>query len=130
MAKNQMNHKIFIINQDLSLISEIQQQAKNTDLELVFFDKIQNFIQSKNALHGNILILDLESLSGDDFDLLLNLSKTNGIIITTEKSEIEFKLMLLEYGIDYFLTTPFDIRELWAYIKNIREPLIISPRAI
>ena len=31
--------------------------------------------------------------------------------------------MLLEYGIDYLLTIPFDIRELWAYIKNIRKRL-------
>lgn len=69
----------------------------------------------------DLLLLDwmLPDVSGLDICKKVTVSHTFPIIMITAKSDITDKILGLEFGVDDYITKPFDIREVLARIRTI-----------
>ncbi|MCM4156137.1 response regulator transcription factor [Gramella sp. AN32] len=70
----------------------------------------------------DIIVLDINLISGSGIEVLKNLKKNNtttGVIIISANSSLEDKLEGLDLGADDYLTKPFHLAELNSRIKAI-----------
>ena len=77
-----------------------------------------------NALSGiyDVMILDVMLPKKDGFTVLRELRKNGGtvpVLMLTARSELMDKVTGLDAGADYYLTKPFEPRELMAYVRAL-----------
>jgi len=108
--------------EDDSVIAELLRRFFDTD-----YYALTNVIKPSQALNSikkenfDVIILDLTLPEIDGLDLCKKLSSltTAPIIISSARSDINDKLIALEYGADDYLAKPYDPRELEARIKTV-----------
>lgn len=113
--------QILMVEDDVVIAEFLGKYFETTDY------KITHVITPSNALHlikkklFDIIILDLTLPEIDGLELCkrMNALVTTPIIISSARSDINDKLMALEYGADDYLAKPYDPRELEARIKTV-----------
>jgi len=114
--------KILIIEDEKLLAESLKTllETKGFDVETVF-DGISGQEYAELGIY-DLLILDVMLPGLDGYQLAKNIrSKRCGtpILMLTAKSTIEDRIMGLNAGADYYLTKPFDTRELLACINAL-----------
>jgi DNA-binding response OmpR family regulator len=113
--------KILLIEDDKELCKITK---KNLNYQGAIVDVAQDGYQGlmlAKTNHYDCLIIDyiLPKINGDLIcEELRNENYNYPIIAMTVVNEFKQKLKLLEKGIDYYLTKPFNFSELWTVIKN------------
>lgn len=108
--------------EDDSVIAELLRRFFDTDhYALTHVIKPSQALNSIKKENFDVIILDLTLPEIDGLDLCKKLSSltTAPIIISSARSDINDKLIALEYGADDYLAKPYDPRELEARIKTV-----------
>lgn len=114
--------RVLIVEDNLRLAQSIQDILKQIWYDSdICTDGISGEYQLLEGVY-DAMILDL-MLPGKDGITLLQEAREQGcripVLILTAKSEVEDKVRGLESGADYYLTKPFDKKELLAVMKAI-----------
>ena len=119
-----MNGKIFIIEDETSIIQLVQHNLKKNDFVVSSSENGNDGLKELKKFQPDLLLLDwmLPDLSG--IEICKNIRKDNSfknlpVIMLTAKGEEEDKIKGLNSGVDDYLTKPFSFNELMARIKAV-----------
>ena len=119
-----MNGKIFIIEDETSIIQLVQHNLKKNGFVVSSSENGNDGLKELKKFQPDLLLLDwmLPDLSG--IEICKNIRKDNSfknlpVIMLTAKGEEEDKIKGLDSGVDDYLTKPFSFNELMARIKAV-----------
>ena len=119
-----MNGKIFIIEDETSIIQLVQHNLKKNGFVVSSSENGNDGLKELKKFQPDLLLLDwmLPDLSG--IEICKNIRKDNSfknlpVIMLTAKGEEEDKIKGLNSGVDDYLTKPFSFNELMARIKAV-----------
>ena len=119
-----MNGKIFIIEDETSIIQLVQHNLKKNGFIVSSSLNGNDGLKELKKFQPDLLLLDwmLPDLSG--IEICKNIRKDNSfknlpVIMLTAKGEEEDKIKGLNSGVDDYLTKPFSFNELMARIKAV-----------
>jgi two-component system OmpR family response regulator len=113
--------KILMVEDDMVIAEFLEKFFDTVEYELVHATRPSQALNIIKKSSFDVIILDLTLPEIDGLDLCkqLNLQTTAPIIISSARSDINNKLVALEYGADDYLAKPYDPRELEARIKTV-----------
>ena len=124
LFSNKMNGKIFIIEDEPSIIQLVQHNLEKNGFIVSSSVNGNDGLKELKKFQPDLLLLDwmLPDLSG--IEICKNIRKDNSIknlpvIMLTAKGEEEDKIKGLDSGVDDYLTKPFSFNELMARIKAV-----------
>ena len=124
---------IYIVEDDAA-IRELEQYAlQSSGYDVQSFESSESFWQAMNAAVPELVILDVMLPGEDGFSILKKLRNTPSlrrlpiIMVTAKSSELD-TVRGLDCGADYYLTKPFEPKELLACIRALtrRQPELRS----
>ncbi len=113
--------KILIVEDDKKLREELKIFLNNSGYEAQILDSFSNTINDVLDINPDLLLLDINLPNFDGQYICKELRKVSNmsiIIITSRDSELD-ELISLNYGADYYVTKPFNIRILLAKIEAL-----------
>lgn len=114
--------KILLIEDEIGLSEALCQTLKNENYSAVAaYDGESGLNEALSGIYDAI-ILDVMLPKMDGFEVLSTIRKekiTTPVLMLTAKAELDSKVKGLDAGADYYLTKPFEIRELLACIRAI-----------
>jgi len=113
--------KILIVEDDKKLREELKIFLNNSGYEAYVLESFSNTINDIIDINPDLLLLDINLPNIDGQYICKELRKVSDIsiiIITSRDSELD-ELISLNYGADYYVTKPFNIRILLAKIEAL-----------
>ena len=121
MRRKTEKFKVLIVEDDPSIQAMLNDYLSANDGRVKILDDGESLLRQCKKSPPDIILLDVV-LPGDDGFTLLRKLRGAGIatpvIMLTERSAIDDKVLGLEVGADDYLAKPFDTRELLARIQN------------
>ena len=119
--------KVLVADDDKNIINIIRYSISNDQFEVLEATNGKEALGMVFAISPDILILDIMMPEMDGYMVCEELKKHDStknlpIIILSAKSSIDDKLKAIGFGVDDYMTKPFDPRELEARIKMRLKP--------
>lgn len=115
------NKKILIIEDEIPIADLIEYGLNKVGYKCTTANSGVDGMRKIEEVKPNLILLDwmLPDISGIDICKMVTEKNNIPIIMMTAKSDIEDKVLGLEYGAEDYITKPFDMREVIARIKII-----------
>ncbi|MDD6054959.1 MAG: response regulator transcription factor [Helicobacter sp.] len=113
--------EILMIEDDLELAMIISEYLKAHNINVTNYDEPYTGMSAINARHFDLLLLDLTLPNLDGLEVCKRIAKDKNIpiIISSARSDIEDRVLGLEYGADDYIPKPYDPKELIARIHSV-----------
>ena len=113
--------KILMVEDDEVIAEFLGKYFRDKEFEMTHVIKPSQGLNAIKKEQFDVIVLDLTLPEIDGLELCkqMNSLSTTPIIISSARSDINDKLMALEYGADDYLAKPYDPRELEARIKTV-----------
>lgn len=113
-----------VIEDDADIRLLIANQLKNSNHEVITYDRGDSFLNELKSFKFDFVILDIMLPGADGLEILKRLksdpeTEKIPVIMVTAKSEELDKILGLELGADDYITKPFSLREFTARIKAV-----------
>jgi len=121
MRKGTKKFKVLIVEDDPSIQAMLTTYLSANGGRVKVLDDGQKLLREYKKRQPDIILLDVVLPGDDGFALLRELRGANietPVIMLTERSAIDDKVLGLDIGADDYLTKPFSNRELLARIQN------------
>ena len=113
--------KILMVEDDEVIAEFLGKYFRDKEFEMMHVIKPSQGLNAIKKEQFDVIILDLTLPEIDGLELCkqMNSLSATPIIISSARSDINDKLVALEYGADDYLAKPYDPRELEARIKTV-----------
>lgn len=121
---------VLLIEDQVALSDALCQSLKNENYSVTpKYDGEEGLFEALTGIY-DVIILDVMLPLKNGFDVLkeLRMEKiTTPVLMLTAKSDLESKIKGLDQGADYYLTKPFETKELLACIRAlVRRPNVLE----
>lgn len=121
---NNQLKKIYIIDDDISVIEVLYEYLKLSDFEVYYSLNPIEALKDLPEKKPDIILLDLNMPEMNGFDVLKKIRandifKDTGVILLTSHDHINYKIKGLEEGADDYVTKPFQKAEVLARIRSV-----------
>ena len=113
--------EILMIEDDLELATILSEYLKAHDINVTNYDEPYTGMSAINTRHFDLLLLDLTLPNLDGLEVCKKVAKEKHIpiIISSARSDVEDRVLALEYGADDYIPKPYDPKELVARIHSV-----------
>lgn len=114
--------KILLVEDEIGLSDALCQSLRNEKYSVFAAYDGENGLNEALTGTYDAIILDVMLPKTDGFEVLRNLRRekiTTPVLMLTARSELDSRVKGLDLGADYYLTKPFETRELLACLRAI-----------
>lgn len=116
--------KIYIIDDDLSVVEVLYDYLKLSDFEVGYSLSPMEALKDLSNFKPNVILLDLNMPEMNGFEVLKRIRtneafKDTAVILLTSHDHINYKIKGLEEGADDYITKPFQKAEVLARVRAV-----------
>ena len=113
--------KILIVEDEIKIREELFSFLKNNGYEVLTINSFENTLEDILGMDADLILMDINIPGVNGMHLCKDIrkeKKTPIIIVTSRNSEMD-ELICMNYGVDDFITKPYNLQILLAHIEAV-----------